>query len=73
MLKNSWYDVFCHNCNSVFNKYYILSNSSKYNVIIENMKMEEDQDGNEIFPVKKGDQNVFDEDNQEWDCEFCYC
>lgn len=64
--------VFCQNCNSVFNKYSILSNPSNLKVITEDVKMEEDQDGNEILPAKKKDQDVFDEDEQEWECEFCY-
>lgn len=63
--------VFCQNCNTVFNKYSTLSNSKNLRVISEDIKMEEDQDGNEILPVKESDQEVFDEDDQIWICEFC--
>ena len=61
--------VFCEKCSSVFNKHSKLTNPCDLQVIKEDVKMEEDEDGN-ILPLGKEDQEVFDEDEQVWTCEF---
>lgn len=66
--------TFCQKCNSVFNKHSILSKPNEANtgLVKEDAKVEEDVEGNKLEPVKQIDQEVFDEDEQLWVCEFCY-
>jgi hypothetical protein len=67
--------LFCQNCNGVFNKHSILSHpgdKQAEGLVKEDAKMEEDQEGNKLEAKKAPNDEVFDEDEQLWVCEFCY-
>lgn len=77
--------TFCQNCNSVFSKYSQLKNPSDEKLEeekgidmgetkeeLEEIKEEVDAEGNKLSVDNKVDQEVFDEDEQLWTCEYCY-
>jgi uncharacterized ubiquitin-like protein YukD len=60
----------------VFNKHSVLTKPEELDknlkVIKENAKEEEDENGNKIDPPVQSHQDVYDEDDEVWVCEFCY-
>jgi hypothetical protein len=66
--------TFCLKCNSVFSKHSILTKPNEVNqgLVVEDAKVEEDVEGNQLDQVKQINEEVFDEDEQLWVCEYCY-